>query len=243
MLGKNTCMRRLMFISLLIAFSAIYYFSVSQDENSIAVKSVKMAQNLVNKVTTKDLAKASVETAKPAASTDLTTIVENGTPDELSIGDLNPADLDEWIENESTSLDSTHNKTANVEIRMKAQARTLRPEQLKELQIITLDSERSINSRILSGYLVSLATDSVAVQTLTEIAGTPLPPLGPPIPHSEDEVKRGQELAIRYSEVDELWERAKADANALKSLKQLAQAAPEPAVRKYAAGRLKELIK
>lgn len=177
----------------------------------------------------------------PAASTDVTAATVSGAASEINIGDLNVTELDEWIENESTSLDSLHNKTQNVEVRMKAQARTLRPEQLKELQIKAVDSERGINSRILSGYLVTLATDPAALQAQVEIAGSALPALGPPTPHSEDELKRSQELAIRYVQVDELYERAKTDAEALKSLKQLAQTALEPAVRKYAAGRVKEL--
>lgn len=234
-------MRRLVFISLLIAFCAIYYFGASHDENSIAAKSVKMAQNLVNKVTKSAPVEASESTAKPAASTDVTKASEATNANEISIGDLSAADLDEWIENESTALDSTHNKTANVEVRMRAQARTLRSEQLKELQIITLDTERGINSRILSGYLVTLATDPVAVQTLAEIASTPLPPLGPPLPHSEDEARRAQELALRYGPVDELFERAKSDPGALNSLKKLAQSAPSPEVRKYAADQLKRI--
>lgn len=237
----NTLMRRLVFISLLIAFCAIYYYSTSQDESSIAVKSVKMAQNLVNKVTNSTPMKASESSTVPAASTDSTVAGEGSHSNEVSLGDLNAADLDEWIENESTSLDSTHNQTANVEVRMKAQARTLRPEQLKELQIIALDSERGVNSRILAGYLITLSQDATSLQLQSSIASSPLPPLGPPTPHSEDELKRSQELALRYVQVDELFERAKADSNALNELKQLSQKASEPAVRKYVAGRLKEL--
>ena len=241
MLGKNIRMRRLVFLSLLIAFCAIYYYSVSQDENSVAVKSVKMAQNLVNKVTNTESTKSSDESVKPAASTDLSVAVDKVTPDELNIGDLNPADLAEWIENESTSLDSTHNNTANVEIRMRAQARTLKPEQLKELQIMAVDSERDVNSRILAGYLVTLNQDAAALQAQYEIAATALPDLGPAIPHSEAELKRSQELAIRYVQVDELFERAKTDTKALSDLKQLSQKALAPEVRKYASGLLKQI--
>lgn len=234
-------MRRLVFISLLIAFCAIYYYSTSHDENSIAVKSVKMAQNLVNKVTNSTSIKSSDDPTMPAASTTSVTVSGTEGSTEINIGDLNATDLDEWIENESTSLDSLQNKTQNVEVRMKAQARTLRPEQLKELQIIALDSTRGINSRILSGYLVTLAPDPAAVQAQVEIAASALPPLGPPLPHSEDELKRSQELAIRYVPVDELYERAKTDAEARKALKQLSQTALEPAVRKHAADLLKDL--
>jgi hypothetical protein len=236
-------MRRLVFISLLIAFCAIYYFSTSHDENSIAVKSVKMAQNLVNNVTNPLSLKSSDDPVIPAASTDVTAVSDSEPANEINIGDLNATELNEWIENESTSLNSIQNKTQAVEIRMKAQARTLRPEQLKELQIIAVTSERGINSRILSGYLVALATEPAALQAQVDIAGSALPDLGPPVPHSEDELKRTQELAIRNVQVEALYERAKTDANALKELKLLSQRALEPAVRKYAAGLLKEIIK
>lgn len=235
-------MRRFIFILLFLGFCTIYYYATSHDENSLGFKAQSIAKNLVNKATNNVVQEEPVEVSQQAASSDVT-VATDQNQSEIDLSVMSTEQLSLWVEKQSTSLDSTHNQTIAVETKLKAQARTLKIEQVNQLRAISLDTSRAINSRIFSAYLVTLNKDSVSTTALYEIANKELPNFGPTTPHSEAELRRTQELAIRYMQVDELAERAKTDVEALKSLKQLASQAPSPEVRAYATKALKQIIK
>ena len=138
-------------------------------------------------------------------------------------------------------MDSTQNNSPDIEIKIRAMAQSLRKDQLEALSALILNVTLPINDRVFSNYVLSQNQTSDAVAKAGKIAGTGLPDFGPPNPHSESELKRSQELAIRYMQVDALADRAKTDSNARDNLKLLAAGAESAEVRRYASRKIKDL--
>lgn len=225
-------MRKLVMIILIVLFSAIYYFS--NVGNSNAVKNSVASFSALIKKTTTPQSVAGGELVNPAESQP---VKEN----EQGLGALAPEALKKWLHTESGWLNSTQNNSDEQQIRFRAQAQTLVPAQLQLLRNFALDSAGPINDRILSAYMITLNTSSDSKEILFEVAKSEPPDHGPILPHTEAELKHTQELALRYMEVDELFERAKTDANARDNLKLLVVEAQSAQVRSYAEKKLKQL--
>lgn len=232
-------MRRLIFISLIILFCAIYYYSTSHDENGVAVKGLKLTQNLVNKVTNTLKGEDGNSSLQQTASTSETALVQ--VRENTTLDQMNEEQLATWINQEAPRLDSTRNNTAETEVRLQALARTLTSIQTKALKSFAINSSLPINNRIMSAYILTLAPENVSSDMMVDIAQEGLPDHGPVLPHSEAELKRSQELAIRYMQVDELASRAKTNADDMNKLRLLSQTAVAPEVRDYASKRLKDI--
>ena len=138
-------------------------------------------------------------------------------------------------------MNSTNKDTEIEQIKLQAQAQTLLPQQLAVLKDLAIDSRLPINERIFSAYLIVLNQAEQSQESLFNVAKTEVPDFGPIHPHSESELRHTQELAIRYMQVDELFQRAKTDANALDKLKLLTKEAQSAQVRSYAEKKIKEL--
>jgi hypothetical protein len=227
-------MRKFVFIILIILFSSIYYYSTVENENSLsfAIKNkvgsvVQSLRPSANEEQNKLLKKESLPESKEDFGTDL--------------GALPGRELSEWITKESASMDMTNNETGQIEIRLKASAKTLKPEQLKVLSDLVLNQKLPANERIFSAYLLTLNTSSASTAVQYDLAKEALPNLGEPTPHSEAELKRAQELALRYMQVDDLAEKAKMDSLAREKLKSLASEASSDEVKRYVLRKLKDL--
>ncbi|MEK6628498.1 MAG: hypothetical protein AABY53_07720 [Bdellovibrionota bacterium] len=230
-------MRKLIFIILLVGFSAIYYYSTLQDESSIVQKTIADVKNMVKNST---VFKKDTD-SKKHDSVDRTS--DKGLDDSsaVSLQSMDTEELKKWISSESNSMNSVYNKTEEIQIKLKAQAQTLSPEQFETLKSLALYSGLPINERILSAYLITLSSAAPSLNSLYDIAKSEVPDVGPIVPHSEAELRHTQELAIRYMLIDELFERAKTDANAQDKLKLLVQTASSEQVRNYAQKKLQEL--
>lgn len=158
-----------------------------------------------------------------------------------SLHELKTEELKKWVAEEARAMNTTNKDTESLQIKLQAQAQTLVPQQLAVLKDLAIDSKLPINDRIFSAYLIVLNHSGQSQESLFNVAKAEVPDLGPILPHSEAELKHTQELAIRYMQVDELFERAKTDANALDKLKLLVQEAQSAQVRSYAEKKLKEL--
>ena len=225
-------MRKLVLALLIVLFSAIYYFSNLGNSNAVK-NSVASFSALIKKSTTAP----PVTGSEPANPAEISPAKEN----EQGLSGLAPEALKKWLNAESGWLNSTQNNSDEQQIRFRAQAQTLVPAQLQVLREFALDSAGPINDRILSAYMITLNTSPDSKEILFEVAKSDLPDHGPILPHSEAELKHTQELALRYMEVDELFERAKTDANARDKLKLLVVEAQSAQVRSYAEKKLKQL--
>ena len=237
MLGKNTVMRKFVFIILVVAFSSIYYFSAVENENSLAFKAKTQFKKLVPaSLSNKEPEAAAVV---PKKETSEATAVPNGGL--VDLGKLNETELKKWVSEQSKAMDSTQNNTPDIEIKIRAMAQSLRKDQLEALSTLVLNVSLPINDRVFSNYLISLNQTPEAAAAAGKIAGTGIPDFGPPNPHSDSELKRSQELAIRYMQIDALADRAKTDSNARDNLKLWATGAESEEVRRYAARKIKDL--
>lgn len=223
-------MRKLILVILIVLFSAIYYFSNTGNSN-VVKNSVLNFTALIKKSTNPE----SIVAGKPE---DATVISSSKEVFEQGIGGLEPEALKKWLNSESAALNSTQNNSDEQQIRFRAQAETLKPAQLQVLRDFAVDSTGPINDRILSSYLITLNTSPESKESLFDVAKSDLPDHGPILPHSEAELKHTQELALRYMQIDELFERAKTDANARDKLKLLVVEAQSAQVRSYAEKKL-----
>jgi len=229
-------MRKLASITIIVIFSSIYYFSTVKNENSLAFQLKKEVQNVVTSMQPADSAKTAEENVPQKES-----LPDAQTGFGVDLGSFSEEQLSSWLREESAAMDMTNNDTAQVEIKLKASANTLKPEQLKDLAAKALNINTPANQRILAAYILTLNTSEAAVGAQLDLAKEPLPDLGPALPHTEAELRRTQELALRYMEVDQLAERARTDANARDKLKLLLNEAGSEEVRSYVARKLKEL--
>ncbi len=232
-LSYNLNMRKLILIILIVLFSALYYYSNTQPESSILHKSIAK-MNLLAKNST-----SATQVATDAKPEEATAPVNPEKYKDLQV--VTAEELKKWLASESQSLNSTHNDSDEQQIRFRAQAQTLKPLQLQLLTLQAIDSTLPVNERIFSAYMIGLNTLPESQSSLFEVAQSEIPDRGPIVPHSEAELKHTQELAIRYMEIDELYERAKTDGNARDKLKLLMLEARSAQVRSYAEKKLKEL--
>ncbi|MEQ1722831.1 MAG: hypothetical protein ABL930_06615 [Pseudobdellovibrio sp.] len=162
------------------------------------------------------------------------------TNSKANLQNFNAEQLQNWVKIEARRMDSTKNNTQEKQIELRAQAQTLAASQIKKLKELAVNMDLPINDRILSAYLISLNTSGTSQEALFDVAKTEVPDFGPILPHSEAELRHTQETAIRYMQIDELFQRAKTDANALDNLKLLSQEAESAQVRSYADKKYKE---
>ena len=221
-------MRKWLFI-IIVLLSAIYYFH----DSTYAPEGVRQG---VSKI--KNMVKNSPFTAAAKPEKEVISAPEPAEVQNLQA--MQPAEFIRWIEKEGRAMDSTSNPEG-VQIKIKAQARTLTAAQLPLLVQNALNISASANARIFSAYLLTLSELPQSVGAISDLAGKGLPDLGPVIPHSEAELRHGQELALRYMQIDELFQRAKTDSYALDNLRLLATKAEELRVRDYAQKKLQEL--
>lgn len=159
-----------------------------------------------------------------------------------SAGDVAPvsttAELKKWIEVEGKHLEASVGNPDLKKNEIVERVKTLTPEQKNELQKIALDTTLPINSRIFAGYANSLSQVSA---DLYEMALSKMPTFENVQPHSADEVKRAQEYALRYMQLDELARLAVADDKSLELLRKIVIEAEDAQIRSYAERKLKEI--
>lgn len=235
-------MRKLIFIILIVIFYAIYHYSHTLHDGSIVPTSISEAANVIKKSTffvkQAIIGGSSQPESLQSASSDSSMNEKNFSE---NLQELTTEQLKKWVESEARPMNSTNHDTESKEVQLRGQAQTLSNEQLVTLKELAVNSHLPINDRILSAYLISLNLSDQSQEALFNVAKTAIPDFGAILPHSEAELRNSQELAIRYMQIDELFQRAKTDANAIDKLKLLAQEAESAQVRSYAQKKIKEL--
>lgn len=233
-------MRKFVLITLVVAFSSIYYFSSVENENSLAFK----AKNEIRKLVSNGSSGWQGSTFDSRSVLKDSAISDSKGADFEQISDLsqlNEAQFANWVVQESKSMDSTQNDSQQVETRLRSEAQTLNSNQLEQLEESAISTKVAANERIFSGYLLSLANSKEALDTQYDLAKSALPDFGTVTPHSEAELRHSQELALRYMQIDEWASKANTDTNARDKLMLLVTSAESEEVRKYAARKLKDL--
>ena len=232
-------MRRIVFIILMVAFSSIYYLSTKEDSTYVMNQTILQVKNMVNKASLARSSSGDVSENQQNALYDTKLEAVDTGSENLAL--LNPIQLKNWIEQGFKSINLVDHNIKEVALRLKAQARTLLPEQLPLFSQMASDINFPANSRMLAAYVLILTDQPQTIESMRDLASKALPDFGPVLPHSEAELRRGQELALRYMQVDEIAERAKTDTNARDNLILLAKSAESEEVRAYALRKLKTL--
>ncbi|MBC7740724.1 MAG: hypothetical protein H7061_00905 [Bdellovibrionaceae bacterium] len=157
------------------------------------------------------------------------------------VQNMNEAAFKNWIHEESKTLNSTHVNTDQKAIQMRALAQNLTAAQNVTLKEMGWSSTSTMNDKILSVYLLTLRQNDDVISSFEQTAKKGLTDNGPVTVHSEAEIKRVQELSLKYMVIDELARRAKSNAAALASLRALVSDAEAPEIRNYAQRKLKEI--
>ncbi len=218
-----------------LVLSALIFFLFSENTTTPASKQKSVFQKVLNVINSEK-----IENDPPPISAD--NVASNSNIENADT--YLPTDipkLQEWLEKEAPKLDNLNNNTEETEIKLRALVQALNIEQKQYLVQASLDTKLPINQRLLSAYMNTLNDSDSSLDQLQEIAQRELPDVGEVRPHTEAEVRYGQEMAIRYMQVDELARRAKTDANAYNKLKLLSQSSELKQIRDYAARRLKDL--
>jgi hypothetical protein len=228
-------MRKSILIVLVLFIAIAYFISQKQAYNQ---QSNVASKTWVGKI--KSLISIKNEQEAVLVSEDKTDLVLDSV-DIDNLADLSEQNLDIWIQSEAKKMDLTNNDSDSQMVQLRAKALTATKDQIQILVTKALDANLPINQRIFSAYFVTLTQDVSSHESMENIAAHGLTDFGAPVPHSEAELKRSQELALKYMQIDELFQRAKTDAQAKERLKRLASSAGSDEVRNYAEKKLIEL--
>lgn len=149
--------------------------------------------------------------------------------------------LQAWLAAEAKNLDQPHVDTKQKDLELKKMIENFSEDEKKLVLNSSLDAKRPANERILSTYLLVLDQSQSSLGSLSEVASKALPDFGPVTAHSEAEIRRGQELAVRYMAIDELAKRAANFPEALETLKNIVNSAESAEIRGYAQRVLKQI--
>jgi hypothetical protein len=232
-------MRKLILPLFIILFLGLgYYFFLIKATSSTDSKNEASAEALAdkNQKPSDKLNSGDVTTAQISSRDQSTAPVNSAL-----ISETEKEKLQKWILEESKNLNQPHVDTKLKDVELKKIVENYSDAQKKVILENALDTTKTANERILSSYLLGLDQSQQSIQNLGALAQKKLPDFGPVIPHSEAEIRRGQELAVRYMAIDELSQRAQTDPKALEALKKQAVDAESSEVRNYAQRILKEI--
>ena len=153
-------------------------------------------------------------------------------------------DLKKWVQGQSEQLEKPVKDSEAFKKQIELQMASLNFFEIKYIQNIVLDASQPMNKRIFSNYALTLLPVEPQIKVSEELVMAPLSVTENIKPHSEEEIRRGQELALKYMHIDRLFDLAqKGDDLALESLKKLESALTDEALRSYAQRKLKEIVR
>lgn len=147
-----------------------------------------------------------------------------------------------WIGTEVKNIEIPVKNPIIVEENTKNFVNQLSIDQLTELKNKILNSKLPINERIFSNYALMMFDGENSNQSIYELIQQPIPDFKNVQAHSEDEVKRAQEYALKYMQIDELAKRSQGgDRLAFELLNQIAQNSLDAKIKNYAQRKFKEI--
>lgn len=182
--------------------------------------------------------------AKPAdivATPETNSSGETVSQDQTSAESHDFENIQTWLNQESKNLDQPHVDTKQKDLELKSKVENFSEAEKKFILELAHNTQKSANERILAAYMLVLDQSRASFENLENLASKALPDFGPVNAHSEAEIRRGQELAVRYMAIDELVKRASVSPEALENLRKLAGTAESVEVRDYARKKLQEI--
>lgn len=225
-------MRKLVPVILIfILVGVLYFFRGRSPTAPSQVESAKINSptNNTNKTASKNLEKQ----GNPVSSDPTSTVIQDANSAKLQ--------LTSWVLAESKNLNQIRVDTKQKDLELKNKVENFSDAEKATLTELALDISKTVNERILAAYMLKLDQSKTSEENLVKLGLKALPDFGPVTAHSEAEIRRGQELAVRYMAVDELAERASRSVEALGALKKLATEAESAEIRGYAQRKIKEI--
>lgn len=149
-----------------------------------------------------------------------------------------------WVQKQTQMLEVPTNDPIEFERKTKEFVNQLSLAQLDSLKNKILNLELPMNERIFSNYALMQFEGTPKNEFLKDLINASVTQFPDPKPHSSDEVRRGQEYALRYMEIDELFRRAEdGDPEARDILTQIAQNHSDLKIQSYAKRKLTEIRK
>jgi Fe-S-cluster formation regulator IscX/YfhJ len=150
-------------------------------------------------------------------------------------------EIQNWLATESKLLNETTVDRKQKDLDLKKKVENFSDAEKKILLEDAHDTTKTANERILAAYMLVLDQSQSSSENLIGLAKKAMPDFGPVTAHSEAEIRRGQELSVRYMALDELSRRAANDPSALDALKRLTTEGESAEIRGYAQRILKEM--
>ncbi len=223
------------YITALIISVGLIYFFYNQKNKSQEI------QNTTTQTKTNQTPQLSNQNSGPVVSADSTSA--NSTSSNFSEEQKDPALIrfQNWIKIESQNLNQPHVDTKSKDLELKKLVENFSEKEKEIILQTALNIKYTANERILAAYLLVLDQSSASSDRLNLLAQKALPDFGPANPHTEAETRRGQELAVRYMAVDELFKRVQINPEAIETLQKLANNAESAEIRSYVQRKLKEI--
>ena len=229
---------RIVIVIIFILAAGLYYFysQTPRPLHTYGSSSEENTQDETNKKTdsVNEVATAGGVSGGVLASSSDATVVNAKVPEKLQ-------KLQTWLAGEAKNLDQPHIDTKQKDLELKKMIENFSDDEKKLVLETSLDTKRPANERILSTYLLVLDQSQASLENLSGVASKALPDFGPVTAHSEAEIRRGQELAVRYMAIDELAKRAPNNPEALETLKNIVNSAESAEIRGYAQRVLKQI--
>ncbi len=172
------------------------------------------------------------------AETQTTPINENSS---LPLPDQ---EFKKWIDEEAKNLENPNQKSEDeVKTQLQVQTKRLSQAQLNDLKNIIDNSNEAINKRIFSNFVLINSNQDFSTQLLNELIEKNTDDIKQAkAPHSLDELKRSQEYALKFMQIDEIVNRLiKSESGPLDYLIGLSQKTNDTQVKTYALQKIKSL--
>ena len=226
-------MKKHWILLLIIILSALTYFFIQNDllkNEPINLKNTILKNLNLQKEPLQKIVSNSV-----SSDSSLTESKENKITDEQ---------LNLWLQKEVKNIELPVTDPISAEQKTKNLVNQLSQPQIKILMQKVLDNELAMNERIFANYSLTLYSGENANQNLYELINSKMPDYKNVQVHSEDEVKRAQDYALRYTQIDALAMNAEnGDHVALTLLTQIVNNGTDGKIQNYAKRKLKEISK
>lgn len=148
-----------------------------------------------------------------------------------------------WINTESKQLESRISDEKFVQAEVRAQAARLTESQLKDLKSIIENSQEPIHKRIFSNYVMINSFNPLSDQILSELIQQSTEEFkSPQETHSAEEVKRSQEYALKFMQIDEMVQRLQnKDEDPLTFLIDLSKKSNDSQIKSYASQKIRNI--
>ena len=148
-----------------------------------------------------------------------------------------------WMTQESKQLEGRILDEKQVQADVRSKALRITESQLKDLKSVVENSDEAINKRIFSNYVLTNSFTTLTDQILNELVNQNTDSFKQiKEPHSVSEVKRSQEYALRFMQIDEVVQRLlqKGD-DPLTFLIDLSRKSNDSQIRSYAMQKIKDI--